>query len=136
MNVFLPGGAGLVGLNLISLLVKRHPDWELLVVDKKREATEIGRKLFPNVEFICEVCEGAKLKELPAQVRVNGIPFSDAISKEMNAVIPKFQLTAKGTRIYEYLKLLRIDYLSLDRGLNTRIKYDTHGLKNNNFYKS
>lgn len=54
MKVFLPGGAGLVGLNLIALLQQHHPDWQLLVVDKKREAVEAGRGLFPAVEFLCE----------------------------------------------------------------------------------
>ena len=38
MKIFLPGGAGLVGLNLIALLQEKHPDWELLVVDKKSDA--------------------------------------------------------------------------------------------------
>jgi len=54
MKVFLPGGAGLVGLNLISLLREQHPDWQLLVVDKKSEAVSIGRLLFPEVDFIQE----------------------------------------------------------------------------------
>ncbi|QCH15006.1 NAD-dependent epimerase/dehydratase family protein [Synechococcus sp. CB0101] len=54
MKVFLPGGAGLVGLNLIALLQQHHPDWQLLVVDKKREAVNAGRQLFPAVEFLCE----------------------------------------------------------------------------------
>jgi nucleoside-diphosphate-sugar epimerase len=54
MNVFLPGGAGLVGLNLIALLRQQHPEWELLVVDKKAEAIAIGKSLFPNVQFLHE----------------------------------------------------------------------------------
>ena len=54
MKVFLPGGAGLVGLNLIALLQINHPDWELLVVDKKPEAVGIARKLFPKVSFLLE----------------------------------------------------------------------------------
>ncbi|MFN6131977.1 MAG: NAD-dependent epimerase/dehydratase family protein [Synechococcaceae cyanobacterium] len=54
MRVFLPGGAGLVGLNLIALLQSNHPDWELLVVDKKREAVAIAQKLFPGVTFLLE----------------------------------------------------------------------------------
>lgn len=54
MKVFLPGGAGLVGLNLIALLQQHHPEWQLVVVDKKLEAVEAGRKLFPAVEFVCE----------------------------------------------------------------------------------
>ena len=54
MKVFLSGGAGLVGLNLIALLQQLNPEWQLLVVDKKREAVQAGRKLFPAVEFLCE----------------------------------------------------------------------------------
>ena len=54
MKVFLPGGAGLVGLNLIEKIFSRHRDWEILVVDKKIEAIEIGKKLFPKVKFLCE----------------------------------------------------------------------------------
>ena len=54
MNVFLPGGAGLVGLNLIAVLQRDHPDWPLLVVDKKAEAVEAGRRLFPSVRFVVE----------------------------------------------------------------------------------
>lgn len=54
MKVFLPGGAGLVGLNLINQLRQRHPDWQLIVVDKKQQAIAIGRHLFPQVHFLCE----------------------------------------------------------------------------------
>jgi nucleoside-diphosphate-sugar epimerase len=54
VRVFLPGGAGLVGLNLIALLQSNHPDWELLVVDKKREAVVIAQRLFPTVTFLWE----------------------------------------------------------------------------------
>lgn len=54
MRVFLPGGAGLVGLNLIHLLRERHPDWELLVVDKKAAAVEAGHRLYPEVSFLLE----------------------------------------------------------------------------------
>jgi len=58
MKLFLPGGAGLVGLNLIQQLRERHPDWDLLVVDKKRAAVEVGRRLFPEVMFLQEdLCE-------------------------------------------------------------------------------
>jgi nucleoside-diphosphate-sugar epimerase len=58
MKIFLPGGAGLVGLNLIALLQQNQPDWELLVVDKKAAAIAVGRKLFPRVTFLQEdLCE-------------------------------------------------------------------------------
>lgn len=54
MKVFLPGGSGLVGLNLIALLQRHHPNWDLLVVDKKRESVSIAQKLFPRVTFLTE----------------------------------------------------------------------------------
>lgn len=63
MRVFLPGGAGLVGLNLISQLRQKHPDWELLVVDKKAAAVEAGQRLFPEVSFLLEdLCESAGVR--------------------------------------------------------------------------
>lgn len=69
MRVFLPGGAGLVGLNLIALLQSSHPDWELLVVDKKREAVAIARKLFPSVTFLMEDLTQINGQQWPAAIR-------------------------------------------------------------------
>ncbi len=54
MKVFLPGGAGLVGLNLIEKILSHNSNWEILVVDKKLESIKIGKKLFPKVKFLCE----------------------------------------------------------------------------------
>ena len=54
MKIFIPGGAGLVGLNLIARLQENHPDWNLIVIDKKAEAVAIAQDLFPKVTFIAE----------------------------------------------------------------------------------
>ena len=54
MKIFLPGGAGLVGLNLIDYLLGNNPNLQILVVDKKKSSIEIGKRLFPKVEFLCE----------------------------------------------------------------------------------
>lgn len=69
MKVFLPGGAGLVGLNLIALLQSNHPDWELLVVDKKAEAVVIARELFPKVTFLLEDLTQTTGQQWPAAIR-------------------------------------------------------------------
>ena len=69
MRLFLPGGAGLVGLNLIQQLREKHPDWALLVVDKKKAAVEVGRRLYPEVTFLVEdlcVTEGVRW---PAEIQ-------------------------------------------------------------------
>ena len=54
MKVFLPGGAGLVGINLIALIKSKNPEWDLVVVDKKLDSIKIAKNLFPDVIFICE----------------------------------------------------------------------------------
>ncbi len=54
MKIFLPGGAGLVGLNLIAAIKEKYPNWELVVVDKKYQSIKVAKELFPNVKFICE----------------------------------------------------------------------------------
>ncbi|WP_411867790.1 NAD-dependent epimerase/dehydratase family protein [Vulcanococcus limneticus] len=69
MKVFVPGGAGLVGLNLIALLQDSYPDWDLLVVDKKTEAVYIAQRLFPNVTFLCEDLTQTADQLWPALIR-------------------------------------------------------------------
>ena len=69
MKVFLPGGAGLVGLNLIALLQSSHPNWELLVVDKKREAVSIAQQLFPAVTFLWEDLTQTAGQQWPVRIR-------------------------------------------------------------------
>jgi nucleoside-diphosphate-sugar epimerase len=69
MKVFLPGGAGLVGLNLIALLREQHPQWSLLVVDKKSEAVAIGRQLFPDVTFLLEDLTQVEGQQWPQEIR-------------------------------------------------------------------
>jgi len=69
MRLFLPGGAGLVGLNLIQQLREKHPDWNLLVVDKKKAAVEVGRRLYPEVTFLVEdLCETEGVR-WPAEIQ-------------------------------------------------------------------
>ncbi|CAK6696937.1 NAD-dependent epimerase/dehydratase family protein [Synechococcus sp. CBW1107] len=69
MKLFLPGGAGLVGLNLIARLQEQHPDWQLLVVDKKAEAVAIARKLFPQATFLCEDLTETEGQQWPLAIR-------------------------------------------------------------------
>ena len=54
MKIFIPGGAGLVGINLIAAINERYPNWEIIVVDKKYQSIKVAEAIFPNVKFICE----------------------------------------------------------------------------------
>ena len=45
--------------------------------------------------------------------------YYDVVTKELSEVIHSLDLTPKGKRIYDYLSLLKLNYLSLGRSLNT-----------------
>jgi excinuclease ABC subunit A len=70
-----------------------------------------------DVEFICEDCQGKKLKPFYANLSDGHITVYEAFSKPISEVLPFIRLTPKGKRIWEYFKLLKLDYLSLDRTL-------------------
>ena len=48
MQIFIPGGAGLVGIHLIAAIKERYPNWELIVVDKKYQSIQVAEKIFPS----------------------------------------------------------------------------------------
>tara|TARA_Y100000589_G_scaffold219130_1_gene206870 strand:- start:517 stop:1458 length:942 start_codon:yes stop_codon:yes gene_type:complete len=69
IKVFLPGGAGLVGINLIASIKSTNPEWKIVVVDKKKEAIEVAKSLFPDVCFICEDLTITYNQKWPIEIR-------------------------------------------------------------------
>lgn len=72
-----------------------------------------------DLEFVCDACEGRKIKSGPSEVKVGPFSYHDIVSRELSSVIGALDLTSKGKRIYDYLTLLQLNYLSLGRSLNT-----------------
>ena len=70
-----------------------------------------------DVEFTCEDCQGKKLKPYFANITDGKITAYEAFSKPISKILPLIRLTPKGKRIWEYFKILKLDYLSLDRSL-------------------
>lgn len=70
-----------------------------------------------DVEFVCEDCQGKKLKPYYANISDGNLTAFEAFSKPLSEVLPFIRLTPKGKRIWEYFKILKLDYLSLDRTL-------------------
>jgi len=60
---------------------------------------------------------GQKLKPYYASISDGAITAFDSFNKPLSEVLPHIRLTPKGKRIWEYLKILKLDYLSLDRSL-------------------
>jgi excinuclease ABC subunit A len=72
-----------------------------------------------DVEFVCEDCQGKKLKPYYANISDGNMTVYEAFSKPLSEVLPRIKLTPKGKRIWEYFKILKLDYLSLDRTLTS-----------------
>lgn len=70
-----------------------------------------------DVEFVCEDCHGKKLKPFYANITDGYITVYEAFSLPLSRVLNHIKLTPKGKRIFEYFKILKLDYLSLDRTL-------------------
>lgn len=70
-----------------------------------------------DVEFVCEDCQGKKLKPYYANISDGNLTVFEAFNKPLSEVLGHIKLTPKGKRIWEYFKILKLDYLSLDRTL-------------------
>lgn len=70
-----------------------------------------------DVEFVCEDCQGKKLKPYYANISDGYLTAYEAFNNPLSDVLSHIKLTPKGKRIWEYFKILKLDYLSLDRTL-------------------
>jgi excinuclease ABC subunit A len=70
-----------------------------------------------DVEFVCEDCMGKKLKPYYANISNGILTVHQSFSLPISQVLGHIRLTPKGKRIWEYFKILKLDYLSLDRTL-------------------
>lgn len=77
----------------------------------------VEMQFMEDVEFVCEDCQGKKLKPYFANISDGNLTAYEAFSNPLSEVLPHIRLTPKGKRIWEYFKILKIDYLSLDRTL-------------------
>jgi excinuclease ABC subunit A len=77
----------------------------------------VEMQFMEDVEFVCEDCQGKKLKPYFANISDGNITVYEAFSKPLSEILPHIRLTPKGKRIWEYFKVLKLDYLSLDRTL-------------------
>jgi excinuclease ABC subunit A len=79
----------------------------------------IEMQYLEDIILECEDCKGLKIKPLYANISDGKMTVAEAYNLPLNQVLERIQLTPKFRRIWEYLKILNLDYLSLDRGLNT-----------------
>lgn len=79
----------------------------------------IEMQYLEDIVLECEDCKGLKIKPLYANISDGKMTVAEAYNLPLSQVLERIELTPKFRRIWEYLKILNLDYLSLDRGLNT-----------------
>lgn len=79
----------------------------------------IEMQYLEDIVLECEDCKGMKIKPLYANISDGKMTVAEAYNLPLSQVLDRIELTPKYRRIWEYLKILNIDYLSLDRQVNS-----------------
>ncbi|MDP7321318.1 MAG: hypothetical protein QF441_11950 [Bacteriovoracaceae bacterium] len=79
----------------------------------------IEMQFLEDVKLTCEDCQGKKLKPIYAEITDGNMTVDESYSLPLSKVLDNIQLTPKFQRVYEYLKILNLDYLSLNRQVNS-----------------
>jgi excinuclease ABC subunit A len=79
----------------------------------------IEMQYLEDIILECEDCKGLKIKPLYANISDGKMTVAEAYHLPLNQVLDRIELTPKFRRVWEYLKILNLDYLSLDRSLNS-----------------
>lgn len=79
----------------------------------------VEMQFLEDIVLTCEDCDGKRLKPIYSEISDGEMTVHEAFSLPMSEVIPRLKLTPKYQRIYEYIKTLNLDYLALNRGINS-----------------
>lgn len=79
----------------------------------------VEMQFLEDIILTCEDCKGKRLKPIYADFSDGKMTVDDAYSKPLNEILNNVKLTPKFQRIYEYIKVLNLDYLSLNRSINS-----------------
>ena len=79
----------------------------------------IEMQYLEDIILECEDCKGLKIKPLYANISDGKMTVAEAYNLPLGQVLERIILTPKFRRVWDYLKILNLDYLSLDRALNS-----------------
>jgi excinuclease ABC subunit A len=75
--------------------------------------------MIENMELTCEDCYGHKLKPIYSSISDGEHSFHEANQQPISILKDKIIHTPKFKKLYQYLELLKLDYLSLDRKVSS-----------------
>ncbi len=79
----------------------------------------VEMQFLEDIELVCEDCKGLKIKPLYANISDGKYSITDCYRLPIREVFKDWKLTPKYRRILDYLEILNLDYLSVDRTLNS-----------------
>ena len=79
----------------------------------------VEMQFLEDIVLTCEDCQGKKLKPIYANISDGTMTVHEAFTSPLHKVLSEIKLTPKFKRVENYLKLLNLDYLSLDRQINS-----------------
>lgn len=79
----------------------------------------IEMQYLEDIILPCDDCKGKKMKPVYADISDGHMTVAEAFNLPLAQVLSRIELTPKFKRTWEYLKILNLDYLSLDRPLNS-----------------
>lgn len=79
----------------------------------------VDMQFLEDLEFTCEDCGGKKLRPIYAGISDGNFTVYEAFNSPMKQVMGKIKLTPKMKRLWDFVQVLNLDYLSLDRSLDS-----------------
>ena len=95
-NILITGAAGFIGANFVEYFTKKHPDYNIIVVDKLTYAGNLDnlKKVEDKITFIqADICDFEKMKEIFEKYDINGVIHFAAESHVDNSIKNPFIFT-------------------------------------------
>ena len=95
-NILVTGAAGFIGANFVEYFVNKHPDYNIIVVDKLTYAGNLANldKVKEKITFVkADICDFENMKEIFEKYNINGVIHFAAESHVDNSIKNPFIFT-------------------------------------------
>ena len=80
---------------------------------------EVEMSFLEDITLVCEDCDGKQLRPFISNITDGHFSVYEALNRPMQEVIPHLKLTPKYKKIWDLVKILKLEYLSLNRSLSS-----------------
>ena len=95
-NILVTGAAGFIGANFAEYFVNKHPEYNVIIVDKLTYAGNMDnlKKVEDKITFVqADICDFEKMKEIFKEYNINGVIHFAAESHVDNSIKTPFIFT-------------------------------------------